>query len=97
MEDLGYSCCDNPSALKEVFSEFVGEQQQPLKEYDVALILGMMARTHTGLEGASFPLYNTFPPVASSTSGGDNNNNTESSSLKTWNINTFVEVLREQV
>src|SRR5688500_2656778 len=105
MDDLGYSCCENPSTLKEVLSQFVGptaslshdhnnNKGEIPKEYDVALILATMARTHRGLEAASFPLYRTFPPANDQKADKGNSND---SSSKTGNINVFVEVLRELV
>lgn len=41
MEDVGYSCCQSPNALKDLLRQFPN-----LKENDVAKILSMMARTY---------------------------------------------------
>lgn len=82
MQDLGYSCCESSQTLKEVFSE----TSTTLKEKDVALILSMMARTHSSLDSgiklASFKSASSEEKVSES---------------KTWNINVFVEVVKELV
>eukprot|EP01119_Soliformovum_irregulare_P023182 TRINITY_DN8072_c0_g1_i1.p1 TRINITY_DN8072_c0_g1~~TRINITY_DN8072_c0_g1_i1.p1 ORF type:complete len:2236 (-),score=833.72 TRINITY_DN8072_c0_g1_i1:325-7032(-) len=83
MEDIGYSCCESPSTLKDLLAQF-----PPLNELDVARIIGMMARTHAGLDASPQPLFVDFPPKQSNSDRGESN-------LKTWNINIFSDVIKE--
>lgn len=82
MEDLGYACCESAETLKEILSQF-----PKLEERDVALILGMMARTHTGCEGVDSFITN-FPPAAGEKF---------ETRTKSWNVNIFTEVIKELV
>jgi hypothetical protein len=45
MQDIGYSCCQTTSNLKELLRQF-----PEIKEVDVAKILAMMTRTRTSLQ-----------------------------------------------
>jgi hypothetical protein len=88
MEEIGYSCCETPHNLRDILKEF-----PELRESDVARIVGMMARTYTGLEGG-VGLYD-FPPTGFNAVVGDKP--LDSSSSKSWNIAVFVDVLKEDV
>lgn len=79
MEDLGYSVLSCKSNFKEVLSFCL-----PLKEHEIALMVGMMARTHTGQQ-ENFQLY----------SFDESSKWDSKTSAKTWNINVFVETISE--
>ena len=49
MQDLGYQCAKTPAAFRELLAEYGADR---VKEPEVAHVLGMMARTHTGLGDA---------------------------------------------
>ncbi len=79
MEDLGYASAATAENLRVVLAQFPA-----LKPTDVSRIIGMMSRTHTGLEESA--MLHTFTK-----------NSTWSArpGLKTWNINVFVDTLKE--
>jgi hypothetical protein len=86
MEDLGYACCESQTTLKDVLQEF-----PELKEMDIALILGMMARTNANLE-SGLPFCRDFP-ASEPTIEKDK----QDSAPKGWNTNVFIDVLKELV
>ena len=81
MEDVGYSCCASTGNLKDILAQCI-----PLKEIDVAHILGMMARTHSGLQ-ENFHFYSLEDP---SQTTWENKTQT-----KTWNVDLFVDTINE--
>ncbi len=93
LEELGYAACSSVSALKEVLAQF----PKP-KEQDVALIVGMMARTHTaGVDGSavddtgsssSIPLYTSFSSPLQTEDSRD---------IKAWDTTVFVDTMKELV
>ena len=84
MEDIGYSCCATSRNLRTLFGQF-----PPLTEAQVAQIVGMMSRTHTGLDD-SFPMFAFTGGKNGACSGWDTPSN-----LKTWNVQCFVDTLRD--
>ncbi len=50
MEDIGYSCCQTGTNLKELLRKF-----PETSETDIARILAMMARTYAGLDADDVP------------------------------------------
>ncbi len=79
MEDLGYASAATAENLKVVLAQFPA-----LKPADVARIVGMMSRTHTGLEESA--MLHTF---------AKNSTWSARPGLKTWNINVFVDTVKE--
>jgi hypothetical protein len=79
MEDLGYASAATAENLRVVLAQFPA-----LKPTDVSRIVAMMSRTHTGLEESA--MLHTFTK-----------NSTWSArpGLKTWNINVFVDTIKE--
>ena len=63
---------------------------ETLREADVARVLGMIARTHTGLP-------NNTPLHCPDFSGSGDGHNWASPSTTMWNIDVFVDVLKEKV
>jgi len=84
MEDIGYSCCESAVSFKDLLSQF-----PELKEADIAQIIGVMARTHTVLEGG-VALYKDFPPTTDF-SVSDKADQV----AKSWNLNVFIDVMKE--
>ena len=79
MEDLGYASAATSENLKVVFAQFPA-----LKPQDVSRIIGMMSRTHTGLEESA--MLHTF---------AKNSTWSARPGLKTWNLNVFVDTVKE--
>lgn len=79
MEDLGYASAATPENLKVVLAQFPA-----LKPSDVARIIGMMSRTHTGLDESA--MLHTF---------SKNSTWNAKPGLKTWNVNVFVDTVKE--
>ena len=79
MEDLGYASAATTENLRLVFGQFAS-----LKPQDVARIIGMMSRTHTGLEESA--MVHTF---------SKNSSWNAKPGLKTWNVNVFVDTVKE--
>ena len=98
MEDIGCSCCASVPVLKDLLQQF-----PKLKEQDVALMLGTMARTHVtesgntgpstqsiGTEdGAGFPLYTSF--------SSPHDDGKELKEYKSWDASVFVDAIKELV
>jgi CCR4-NOT transcription complex subunit 1 len=96
MEDIGCSCCASVTVLKDLLQQF-----PKLKEQDIALMLGTMARTHTtevtnmatgnqwagAEEGAVFPLYTSFSSA--------HDEGKEFKDLKSWDASVFVDTIKE--
>lgn len=94
MEDIGYGCCASVATLKELLSQF-----PRLKEQDVALILGVMAKSHAGdtsvvssstSDDNPFPLYISFSPAMP-------DEGKETRDPKSWDVSVFVDVVKELV
>jgi hypothetical protein len=99
MEDLGCSCCASVSVFKDLLQQF-----PKLKEQDIALMLGTMARTHNTTENSNmnnnnvgmedgkesgFPLYTSFSSV--------HDEGKESKDVKSWDAAVFVDTIKELV
>jgi hypothetical protein len=99
MEDIGCSCCASVPVLKDLLQQF-----PKLKEQDIALMLGTMARMHTtdginmgpsnsqwgGMEdGTVLPLYTSF--------SSPHDDGKESKELKSWDATVFVDTIKELV
>jgi hypothetical protein len=86
MEELGYSCTVNVEHCKEIFSMFPS-----LSEFDVAQIVGMVARTYKGLEDLQ-GTHDTFCTAFC-------NNGEQLSGVwsTTWNVDVLVEAISELV
>ncbi|CAK9867154.1 unnamed protein product [Sphagnum jensenii] len=84
MEELGYSCTVNVEHCKEIFSMFPS-----LSEFDVAQIVGMVARTYKGLEDLQ-GTHDTFCTAFC-------NNGEQLSGVwsTTWNVDVLVEAISE--
>eukprot|EP00217_Crustomastix_stigmatica_P006653 CAMPEP_0183795892 /NCGR_PEP_ID=MMETSP0803_2-20130417/5376_1 /TAXON_ID=195967 /ORGANISM="Crustomastix stigmata, Strain CCMP3273" /LENGTH=2386 /DNA_ID=CAMNT_0026040399 /DNA_START=42 /DNA_END=7202 /DNA_ORIENTATION=- len=85
IEELGYACTCSLRSFSEIISLL-----PPLTERSVGLLLGMFARTYTGLEnvgGTYKMLHAAFPHKFDS----------PSDSVKSWNIEVIVEVLQTGV
>jgi hypothetical protein len=87
MEDLGYACCETPASFKELLAQF-----PEIKETDVAQILGMLARTHSSLEGQGTTFYKDFPPTTDFTVSEK-----VEQPPKSWKIEVITDVLKELV
>jgi CCR4-NOT transcription complex subunit 1 len=86
MEELGYSCTVNVEHCKEIFSMFPS-----LSEFDVAQIVGMVARTYKGLEDLQ-GTHDTFCTAFC-------NNGEQLSGVwsTTWNVDVLVDAISELV
>ncbi|KAH8935189.1 hypothetical protein BDL97_17G016600 [Sphagnum fallax] len=84
MEELGYSCTVNVEHCKEIFSMFPS-----LSEFDVAQIVGMVARTYKGLEDLQ-GTHDTFCTAFC-------NNGEQLSGVwsTTWNVDVLVDAISE--
>ena len=83
MEDLGYACAATSRNLKIILNHFPLFKSQDI-EVEIARIIGMMSRTHTGLE-ENGEMY----------SFNNNSNWSSRIGMKTWNINVFVDTIKE--
>eukprot|EP00742_Colponemidia_sp_Colp-10_P004133 GILJ01004411.1.p1 GENE.GILJ01004411.1~~GILJ01004411.1.p1 ORF type:complete len:2283 (+),score=370.59 GILJ01004411.1:173-7021(+) len=93
MEDLGHHCCATPAALREVFSQF-----SDITEKDIAMILGMMARTHQPSDDAtSAMLQSAFSALQDHGRHGLMNAPAADAASRglTWNIDVFVTTVNE--
>eukprot|EP01102_Stenamoeba_stenopodia_P006983 TRINITY_DN1952_c0_g1_i4.p1 TRINITY_DN1952_c0_g1~~TRINITY_DN1952_c0_g1_i4.p1 ORF type:complete len:1011 (-),score=209.50 TRINITY_DN1952_c0_g1_i4:491-3523(-) len=84
LEDVGYTCFATTAAAKSFLSNF-----PDLKESDVAMILGVMAKTHTGIEE------NLTLQSFGSAEGWGNGANDSKQQPSTWNINAFCDAVKE--
>ena len=87
MQDLGYTCCQDESALKVLLRQF----GKGIDEAKVARILGMFAATHSGLEdGISLSLYDAaVVPTTNASATGTGSGSTVSKPV-TWNLDVFI-------
>lgn len=83
LEELGYSCTIGTTQCKEILALF-----PPLHESNVAQIIGMVARTHTGLED-SHGAYGTFCVAFSGSAPA------ESMGSTTWNVDVLIESIKD--
>lgn len=97
IEDIGYSCCSSVAVLKDLLQQF-----PKLKEQDVALIIGAMAKSHSpeagntnmnlpwiNDENSALPLFTSF---SASTDEGK-----EAKDAKGWDASVFVDTVKELV
>lgn len=98
MEDIGCSCCASVPVFKDLLQQF-----PKLKEQDIALMLGTMARTHTAEvamgtgnqwagveEGVFLPLYTSFAPTY-------DEGKESLKDVKAWDTSVFVDTIKELV
>lgn len=78
MLEVGYSWTENLEGCRERLSSMAGE----IKPGVVARVLGMMARSHTGLPSSLWPSETDKP---------------DQPPLNTWNVDVFVQALKEVV
>lgn len=78
MLEVGYSWTESLEGCRERLSSMAGE----IKPSVVARVLGMMARSHTGLPSSLWPSDTDKP---------------DQSQLSTWNVEVFVQALKEVV
>lgn len=96
LQDAGYSICDSPQRLREVLGQFPN-----LNEADIAKIIAMMARTHTGL---SDDQNSTLADVLHSAIAGPSDKKTKAEDKQkarkdqpqTWNVELFVNTILER-
>jgi hypothetical protein len=88
MEDIGYSCCSSVPILKELLQQF-----PKLKEQDVALIVGTMARTHT----AENPSSDENAALAFYTSFSSDDDLKDPREPKSWDVSVFVDAIKDLV
>jgi hypothetical protein len=87
MQDLGYACCQDESALKVLLRQF----GKGIDEAKVARILGMFAATHSGLEeGISLSLYDAAVVPTSNASATGTASSTATAKPSTWNLDVFI-------
>ena len=101
IEDIGYSCCASVASLKDLLQQF-----PKLKEQDVALIIGAMAKSHSpegssigssnftnGDENFALPLYTSFSASVEESK--------DAKEVKGWDANlhasVFVDTVKELV
>eukprot|EP00794_Sanderia_malayensis_P019065 gene19065-20980_t len=85
MEELGYSCCASRDECRDVITKYGVANVNP---NCVARVLGMMCKTLTGLEGSV---------ALQSASGGQKKTEEQTPTATTWNIEIFIETLKELV
>jgi CCR4-NOT transcription complex subunit 1 len=85
MEELGYGCTSDVEHCKEIFGMFPA-----VSEKDVAGLVGMIARTHKGLED-SHGTHGTFSTALC------NGEHVSSDYLTTWNLDVVLETLKQLV
>ncbi|XP_063970716.1 CCR4-NOT transcription complex subunit 1-like isoform X2 [Lytechinus pictus] len=88
MQEMGYSCC---ATVEECHKTLVQFGINGLTAGNVAKVIGMMARTHTGLMD-NLPLQSVSG--ASVWSDGKDKQD-QSGQLSTWDVDTFIKVVRE--
>ncbi|CAG8484093.1 12574_t:CDS:2 [Ambispora gerdemannii] len=82
MLDMGYSCCESPTAVRNLLGQF-GDSGNAIQEKDVAQVLGMMAGTPTESQNAGNMPWN---PNAEAS---------ETQRKESWDVETFVDTLIE--
>ena len=95
--DLGFAACANPSRLKDILSQFA-----TINETDVALMISMMIRTHSGTpDETKTPLVNALSRVVSQKWEPQNSHSHTDQNAdgtpSTWNIDVFVSTLQDLV
>eukprot|EP00057_Strongylocentrotus_purpuratus_P004942 XP_003729814.2 PREDICTED: CCR4-NOT transcription complex subunit 1-like [Strongylocentrotus purpuratus] len=88
MQEMGYSCC---ATVEECHKTLVQFGINGLTASNVAKVIGMMARTHTGLMD-NLPLQSVSG--ASVWSDGKDKQD-QAGQLSTWDVDTFIKVVRE--
>ncbi|KAJ9577751.1 hypothetical protein L9F63_005671, partial [Diploptera punctata] len=95
--EIGYGFC---SSVEECRNNLVNLGGRDISPGTVARIFGMMVRTHTGLE-EQVALQNIQTPASFWNSGGDSGSkekgSTDSNHPVTWNIEIFVQTIKELV
>jgi CCR4-NOT transcription complex subunit 1 len=88
MEDIGYQCTTNVQTMNELLEEC---DLQSINESEIARVLGMLARTHTGLDDElSSVLAGSFLPMTLS----DNIKDDDDGAVATgWNVPVLSQVL----
>ncbi|KAM3828688.1 CCR4-NOT transcription complex subunit 1 isoform 3-T3 [Vipera latastei] len=89
MQEVGYGFCTSVEECRSIITQFgVGE----VTAAQVARVLGMMARTHSGLTDG-IPLQSISAPGSGIWSDGrDKNDGTQT---HTWNVEVLIDVLKE--
>jgi CCR4-NOT transcription complex subunit 1 len=89
MEDIGYQCTTNIQTMNELLEEC---DLQSINESEIARVLGMLARTHTGLDDElSSVLAGSFLPM---TLGDNIKDDGEDGAVATgWNVPVLSQVL----
>jgi CCR4-NOT transcription complex subunit 1 len=100
MRDLGYSCCASGKCVAELLAQF-GDGQLDNPEASVAAAVGMMASTATSLDD-SLSLHGAFSTAVSGKylefdAKFDEDGGADTQALTAWNIEAFVEGVREAV
>ena len=94
--EVGYGFCSSSEECRNNLANLSGREITPGA---VARVLGMMVRTHTGLE-EQVALQSLQGPGYWS-SGGDggskDKNSSDSNHPSTWNVEVFVQTLKEMV
>jgi CCR4-NOT transcription complex subunit 1 len=95
--EIGYGFC---SSLEECRNSLVNLGACEMSPPAVARVLGMMVRTHTGLE-EQVALQNIQTPASFWSSGGDSGSKekgaTDANHPTSWNVEIFVQTVKELV
>ncbi|XP_071959089.1 CCR4-NOT transcription complex subunit 1-like isoform X2 [Antedon mediterranea] len=88
LQEMGYGCC---TSMEECRKTLMQLGVQHLNPNSIAMVLGMMAQTHTGLtEGMNLQLL-----PGSNTWNDGKDKSEQSKQVTTWNIEMFVEAVRD--
>ncbi|GCB68586.1 hypothetical protein scyTo_0015232 [Scyliorhinus torazame] len=91
MQEVGYGFCTNAEECRQIILQF-GVREVTASQ--VARVLGMMARTHSGLtDGIS------LQSISAPSSGiwSDGKDKSDSAQAHTWNVEIFIDVVKEVV
>uniref|UniRef100_A0A803TVR4 CCR4-NOT transcription complex subunit 1 n=1 Tax=Anolis carolinensis TaxID=28377 RepID=A0A803TVR4_ANOCA len=89
MQEVGYGFCTSVEECRNIITQFgVGE----VTAAQVARVLGMMARTHSGLTDG-IPLQSISAPGSGIWSDGRDKN--DGAQTHTWNVEVLIDVLKE--
>jgi CCR4-NOT transcription complex subunit 1 len=95
--EIGYGFC---SSVEECRNNLVNLGAREISPPAVARVLGMMVRSHTGLE-EQVALQNIQTPASFWSSGGESSSKekgaTDTSHPTSWNVEIFVQTLKELV
>ncbi|XP_033113474.1 CCR4-NOT transcription complex subunit 1-like isoform X3 [Anneissia japonica] len=88
LQELGYGCCQSMEECRKTLMQLGVQNLTPLS---IAMVLGMMARTHTGLSDDSM----SVQLLTGSNTWSDGKDKSDQSTSTTWNAELFIEAVRD--